>query len=410
MRQRQAETHLDCIKQDNLAIVLMPPTSPEMEKHRNFTAAACGSILLVAASGSAFAQSSEFTAGGIDVQAETIASGLDHPWALEFLPDGAVLVTERSGAMRIVQDGEVSDPLAGVPEVYNQRQGGLLDVALANNFETTGEIYISYSERTSEGAGTAIARATLVRDGEERLEDVERIFTMEKKTGTSHHFGSRIVVGPDGTLFFTIGDRGDGPRAQDKGDHAGSVLHIGPDGSIPADNPWIDTAAIQPELWSIGHRNPQGAVWDPVTGSLWTVEHGAKGGDEVNQPKAGLNYGWPEISYGTHYSGAEIGRGTQAEGFEQPVYYWDPSIAPGGMDVYQGAMFPEWQDDFLVAALKFRLVSRLERDENGMVVGEERIFEDRFGRIRDVKVASDGAVWLLTDESNGQLIRISRAD
>lgn len=357
----------------------------------------------------ALAQQSTMKAGGISVTAEVVADGLDHPWALEFLPDGAALITERPGTMRILSDGQLSQPLGGVPEVYDNGQGGLLDVALANDFEDSGTIFLSYSQPGQGGAGTAIARATLVREGEPRLDNVETIFSMNRKTGTSRHFGSRIVTAPDGTLFFTIGDRGKQDRAQDTQDHAGSVLRINPDGSVPKDNPWADSAQHQPELWSIGHRNPQGAVWDPVTDSLWTVEHGARGGDEINQPKAGLNYGWPVISYGRHYSGGKIGVGTEAEGYEQPLFYWDPSIAPSGMAVYDGDMFPEWQGDLLVGALRDHLVVRVKRNDNAGITGEERMFEGAFGRIRDVKVGPDGAVWLITDEEDGAVIRISRA-
>ena len=233
---------------------------------------------------------------------------------------------------------------------------------------------------------------------------------MDRKTGTDRHFGSRIVPAPDGTLFFTIGDRGERDRAQDMADHAGAVLRIRPDGSVPADNPSPDGSRHLPEIWSKGHRNPQGAVWDPVTDALWTVEHGARGGDEINRPQAGLNYGWPVISYGRHYSGFRIGKGTEAEGYEQPLFYWDPSIAPSGMDVYDGAMFPEWRGDLLVGALRAQLVSRLHRNGDNAITGEERLFEGAFGRIRDVKVAPDGALWLLTDEAGGAAIRISRAD
>lgn len=345
----------------------------------------------------------------VPIIVETIATGLEHPWGVEVLPDGAYLVTERPGGLRIVKNGRVSEPFGALPGLVVGGQGGLLDVALANDFAQSGTIFLSFSQAGEGGAGTAIARAKLVRDGETAsLEDVEIIFSMPGKTGRGQHFGSRIVQDTDGSIYFSIGDRGDGGRAQDMFDHAGAILRINADGSIPDDNPYADAKAAKPELWSKGHRNPQGMDIDPQTGVLFTVEHGARGGDEINQPRPGRNYGWPEISYGRHYSGAKIGVGTQADGFEQPIYYWDPSIAPGGMTVYRGSMFPEWDGDFLVAALKDQMLVRLERDENGSVTGGENMFPGQYGRIREVKTAPDGSIILLTDESDGAILRIRR--
>ncbi|HEV7251774.1 MAG TPA: PQQ-dependent sugar dehydrogenase [Mesorhizobium sp.] len=347
----------------------------------------------------------------VALEAEAIADGLENPWGLDFLPDGGAIVTERPGRLRIFADGRLSDPVEGVPEVAASGQGGLLDVAVAPDFETSGLIYLSYSEPGEGGAGTAVARGQLVREGgPARLEGVETIFSMNQKSGTSRHFGSRLVFAPDGTLFVTTGDRGDGPRAQDFQDHAGAVLRIGPDGSVPADNPFANGQEALPEIWSKGHRNPQSADWDPVMGGLVVVEHGARGGDEVNYPEAGKNYGWPVISYGVDYSGARIGVGTERQGLEQPAHYWDPSIAPSGLVAYDGEMFPEWKGDLLVGALKFELLSRLDRDESGEIVGEERFLEGEFGRIRDVNQAPDGSIWLLNDESDGRIIRLSRAE
>jgi aldose sugar dehydrogenase len=346
----------------------------------------------------------------VTVAADTVVDNLDHPWGLAFLPDGALLVTERSGTMRIVRNGRASKPVENVPEVAARGQGGLLDVALAPEFERSGRIYFTYSEPGRGGAGTALASARLVRtDGSAALEDVKVLVSMNRKTQKGQHFGSRIVIAPDGKLFVTMGERGEQKRAQDFKDHAGSVLRINADGSIPKDNPFADGGKGLPELWSKGHRNPQGAAWDPVTNSLLTLEHGAKGGDEINQPRAGRNYGWPVISYGEDYSGAKIGVGTEAEGYEQPLYYWDPSIAPSGLAVYQGKMFPEWNGDLLAGALKFELLVRLDRDEKGAMKGEERLFEGEFGRIRDVRVAPDGSIYLLTDDSNGKIVRLTRA-
>ena len=343
------------------------------------------------------------------IAVETLVTGLSHPWAVEDMGDGGLLVTERPGRLRIFRDGQLSEPVEGVPEVAARGQGGLLDVALSKDFADSRILFLSYSKPGDGGAGTAIMRARLSDDGG-RLEEAEDIFQMNRFTNSGHHFGSRIVVADDGTLFFTIGERGEGERAQDPGDHAGSVLRINADGTIPEDNPHADGSdGWQPEIWSIGHRNPQGADIDPETGTFYAVEHGAKGGDELNIPEAGKNYGWPEISYGVHYSGAKIGQGTAAEGYEQPLHYWDPSIAPGGMAVYRGDQFPEWDGDILVTALKFQLLVRLDVDpETGNVTGEERLLENRYGRMRDVKVASDGSVLIVTDEDDGRLLRLTR--
>ena len=345
----------------------------------------------------------------VPVVVETVATGLDHPWGIEILPDGAYLVTQRTGGLRIVKDGRMSDSFGEIPGLAVGGQGGLLDVALAKDFATSGIIFLSFSELGPGGAGTAVARARLVRDGDQpRLEDIDTIFSMMGKSRGGRHFGSRIAVAEDGNLFFSIGDRGDGDRAQDLMDHAGAVLRIAPDGSIPTDNPFADGKGALPELWSKGHRNPQGMDFDQATGTLYTVEHGARGGDEINRPEAARNYGWPVISYGQHYSGRKIGIGSEAAGLEQPLYYWDPSIAPGGMAVYRGAMFPEWDGNFLVAALKDQMLVRLERAEDGTIVHEERLFPERYGRIREVKQAPDGSLLLLTDDPDGAILRIRR--
>lgn len=357
------------------------------------------------------AETGTIAAGSVKVSAEIVADGLDHPWGLDFLPDGSMLVTERPGRLRIVEDGSVSEPVAGVPKVAARGQGGLLDVLVSPDFAKTGLIFFTFSEPGSDGSGTALARARLVRDGQgARLEDVATIFSMQRKTRTAHHYGSRVVLNPqDGTLFVSTGDRGDGKRAQDPFDYAGAVLRINADGTIPPNNPYSDGSGALPEIWSKGHRNVQGMAWDTATGGLLTVEHGAKGGDEVNRPQAGKNYGWPVISYGVNYNGKRIGKGTAAEGFEQPLFYWDPSIAPSGLVAYDGDMFPEWKGDLFAGSLKFRLLSRLDRDEHGRIIGEERLLADRFGRIRDVIQAPDGSLLLLTDDADGAIVRLSRA-
>jgi aldose sugar dehydrogenase len=376
------------------------------------TAAALAAFTLAGVTVAA-GQARTFSTEEVELRADVVADGLENPWGLAFLPDGSALVTERPGRMRLISpEGELSDPIDGVPDVWAKGQGGLLDVALAPDFASSGTIFFTFSDPGNGGAGTAIARARLMRDGgSAQLENVEVLFSMDRKTSRGQHFGSRIVMHPDGTIFFSTGDRGQGRRAQDLADSAGAVLRINADGSIPADNPYAQGQnGALPQIWSKGHRNPQGMAYDPVTESLWTVEHGAKGGDELNNPQAGKNYGWPVISYGVDYSGAKIGEGTEAPGFEQPAHYWDPSIAPSGLTVYSGPMFPEWEGDFLLGALKFQLLSRLDRDAGGAIVKEERMLEGEFGRIRDVNVAPDGSIWLLTDETDGAVVRLSRGE
>ena len=365
------------------------------------------SAALLALVPSAMAQTVESSAGNLT--ATVIAEGLDHPWALGFLPDGRMLVTERSGQLRIVDDGAVGEAIAGVPAVYNRGQGGLLDLALAPDFETSGQIYLTFSERAQDaglqrGQGTAVLSAKLVLEGEGgRLEDSKVIFRMNNFTTTNRHFGSRVVIGQDGNLFVTLGERGEQDRAQDMTDLAGAIVRIAPDGSVPDDNPRPEGWA--PELWSTGHRNPQGATLRD-DGVLFTVEHGARGGDEVNMPQPGANYGWPVITYGVDYSGVKIGEGTEKPGLEQPLYYWDPSISPSGLDFYDGDLLPAWQGDLLAGGLSGQLLVRLDM-EGDAVVGEERLFAGQLGRIRDVRVGPDGAIYLLTDEDNGRLIRVA---
>ncbi len=344
----------------------------------------------------------------VAVKVETLATGLDHPWAAEVLPDGAYLVTERPGRMRLVRDGKVSAPIAGVPEVYARGQGGLLDVALDPNFSGNRTLYFTASMAGDGGSGTAVFRAKLS-PNEKQLTGVKRIFLMNTLSRGNIQYGSRIAIARDGSLFVSLGDRGQQDRAQNFHDDAGSIIHIDANGSIPANNPFKDGKRALPEIWSKGHRNPQGITFDSATNKLYTAEHGARGGDEINAPEAGRNYGWPVISYGVNYSGTKIGIGTAKAGMEQPLFYWDPSIAPGAIAVYRGRMFPEWNGDLLVTALKFQLLSRLDRDENGRIVERERMFADKFGRLRDITVAPDGALLITTDEADGALLRISRA-
>lgn len=338
------------------------------------------------------------------VRAETVASGLEHPWALAFLPDGRLLVTERAGRLRVVSpDGVLSAPLTGVPTVFAQGQGGLLDVAVDPAFAENRLVYLSYAEPGSGGAGTAVARASLAASG---LEDVTVIFRQRPKVEGGGHYGSRLVFTRDGRLFVTLGDRMNyRDRAQDLAQGLGKIMRIDPDGSVPRDNPLVARSGAQPEIWSYGHRNVQAAALDPETGRLWTVEHGARGGDELNHPEPGRNYGWPLITYGRDYSGARIGKGSAREGMEQPVYYWDPVIAPSGMTFYSGDAIPGWKGSILVGSLSPGGLVRLEM-RAGQVAKEERYLGDLRERFRDVQQGPDGFVYVVTDSPNGRVLRI----
>ncbi len=333
----------------------------------------------------------------------TVASGLDRPWALAFLPDGRMLVTEKPGRMRIVaRDGTLSAPLAGVPPVAAQGQGGLLDVMVDREFATHRMITFCYAEPGEGGAGTTVARARL---GEAGLEDVKVIFRQQPKVSGGLHFGCRIVLSRDGLLYVTLGERYSRDRAQDLGVHLGKVIRIRPDGTVPPDNPFVQRAGALPEIWSYGHRNPQGAALHPQTGKLWVHEHGARGGDEINIPEAGKNYGWPVITHGIDYSGAPIGIGKAAPGMEQPRYFWVPSIAPSGMAFYTGDAFPMWQGNLFVGALAGQRLVRLELDGE-VVRHEERLLGDLRERIRDVRVGPNGLIYLLTDNAPGSVLRL----
>lgn len=341
------------------------------------------------------------------IKLTTVAEGLENPWGLQFLPDGRYLVTERPGRLRVVEkDGKLSPPIKGVPEVYAQGQGGLLDVALASDFAESGRLFLSYAEPRGEGkAGTSVARAKLVLGPEGgELQDVTVIFRQEPAVVSPNHFGSRIVVTPDGTLFVTTGDRFKArPEAQNPASTVGKVVHITADGAPVSEKPVKD--GWDPKVWSIGHRNMQGATYDAAAKRLWTIEHGAQGGDELNHPEAGKNYGWAVITYGKDYSGEKIGEGTSKPGMEQPVYYWDPSIAVSGLALYTGDLFPEWKGNLLVGSLKFMQVQRLVL-KDGEVIAHEVLADDIGERVRDVRQGPEGAVYVLTDDSNGRLVRI----
>ncbi|MBS7697801.1 MULTISPECIES: PQQ-dependent sugar dehydrogenase [unclassified Chelatococcus] len=336
---------------------------------------------------------------------ETVARGLDHPWSLAFLPDGRMLVTERGGRLRLVGRGEAGT-VAGIPDVRARGQGGLLDVALDPDFNTNRLIYLTYAEPREGGlGGTAVARGKLDQEAS-RLSDVEVIFRQEPGYSGNNHFGSRLAFAPDGTLFVTLGERFDlRDKAQDLDNHLGKVVRINRDGSVPRDNPFVSRSGAKPEIWTYGHRNPQSAAINPRTNVLWTIEHGARGGDEINISKKGANYGWPVIGFGTHYSGAKIGVGSAQKGMEQPVFYWDPSIAPSGMVFYTGDRYPGWQNSLFTGALAGQMLVRLQL-QGDRVIREERLLTDLGARIRDVRQGPDGLLYILTDESNGRLLRI----
>ena len=333
----------------------------------------------------------------------TLLDGLEHPWSITFLPDGRWLITERPGRLRIVESGRLlPKPVAGLPPIHRQGQGGLLDIALHPEYASNGWIYLSYAAPGDAGAGTEVLRGRLVGD---RMTDVRSIFRMQPKLDSPLHFGGRLAFDRAGDLYITLGDRGRMAAAQDLGNHLGSVVRLHDDGRIPKDNPFVGQAGARAEIYSYGHRNIQGAARHPVTGALWSHEHGPQGGDEINILRAGVNHGWPVITYGVNYgSGTSIGEGRRKAGMAQPLYQWTPSIAPSGMAFYDAAAFPRWRGNLLVGALKFQMLVRLTLDGE-RVVGEERLLEG-IGRIRDVRVGPDGLIYLLTDEANGRLLRL----
>ena len=340
-----------------------------------------------------------------------ITAGLQNPWGLQFLKDGRFLVTERPGRLRIISPGgALSAPVAGVPPVMNWGQGGLLDVLLSPDFETSGTLFLSLAEqRGLFKNGTSVARARLVMDGASaRLEDVKIIFRQEPAIASTYHFGSRLVFDKSGALFVTTGDRSsEKDSAQDLATDLGKVIRIMPDGSIPKDNPFVGQGGKRPEVWSYGHRNLQGAALDPASGQLWTTEHAAKGGDELNHPEAGKNYGWPIIAWGTDYDGSAIGEGLTAKpGLEQPVYYWNPSIGTSGLAFYTGSLFKNWDGNILAGGLAGGVLERLVMD-GGKVVAVEHLLTERSERLRDVRVGPDGAVYVLTDSPQGKLLRLT---
>ena len=349
-------------------------------------------LLLVLTATPGWAAVRQTAAGPVSV--EKMAGNLDTPWGIAFLPGGAFLVTERGGSLFHFDSARRRMKVSGVPQVYAWGQGGLMDVAAARDFPTTREIFLTYSKPYPGGAGTALAVAALSRDNR-KLENLRVIFEMAAPASGWRHFGSRVVEAPDGTLFLTLGERGDPDKSQDLSLHHGKIIRIRRDGSVPEDNPFVGQAGARPEIWSWGHRNPQGAALD-AAGALWAVEHGARGGDEINRVRKGANYGWPVIAYGRHYWGGKIGVGAAKEGMEQPDFYWDPSIAPCGMDIYSGKLWPAWRGHFFVSSLKFDYISRL--DPKGGLREVERLAFPETGRVRDVQEAPDGSLWFLSEE------------
>jgi glucose/arabinose dehydrogenase len=347
------------------------------------------------------------SAGQLDVQ--TVATGLVNPWSLAFLPDGRMLVTERPGRIRLVtQKGQLSPPLKGVPEAWASGQGGLLDVIIDKSFAQNETIYFCFAERAAGGGRTAIARAKL-NDGNGRLDEVKIIFRQEGPLSSGNHYGCRIVQTSDGNLFVTLGEHFSyRDEAQNPGNHLGKLIRIAPDGSAPKDNPFVGRDDAKPEIWSLGHRNGQGLAVNPATGDLWEIEHGPRGGDEVNIIGKGKNYGWPVIGYGIDYSGAKIHQSTTKPGMEQPIKWWVPSIAPSGMLFYTAELFPKWTGSLFTGALAGRMLVRLSLDGN-TITGEERLLQNLNERIRDVRQGPDGALWLLTDNSAGRILRVSPA-
>jgi glucose/arabinose dehydrogenase len=357
------------------------------------------------------AQAQTFKSSAGDLTVETVAAGLVHPWSLAFLPDGRTLVTERPGRIRIVtRDGKLSLPLADVPKVYASGQGGLFDVILDRNFANNRTIYFSYAEPFEGGARTALARAAIEGGDTPALRDVKVIYRQFGPPSRGNHFGGRIVQANDGNLFLTNGEHfTDRDKAQTLDNDLGKIVRLTPDGAAPNDNPFAGKAGARPEIWSYGHRNPQGLAINPADGKLWEQEHGARGGDEINIIAPGHNYGWPLVSYGVNYDGSPVGTGKQQmAGVDDALWHWTPSIAPSGLTFYTGDLFKGWKGSLFNGALKFQLLSRLEIS-GSKVVREERLLQGLHERIRDVRQGPDGALYLLTDSSGGRILRVTSA-
>jgi glucose/arabinose dehydrogenase len=334
-----------------------------------------------------------------------LATGLEHPWSMAFLPGGGILVTERAGRLRLFRDGKLAaEPVRGVPRVVDSGQGGLFDVVLHPSFSRNRFIYLSYAARGQGGVHTRVTRYRYIAVRHE-IVDGRTIFDATPKSFGGRHFGGRMAFDEAGHLYISVGERGTKPRAQDLSDHSGSVIRLNDDGSVPKDNPFVGRRGKKPEIFSYGHRNPQGMARHPRSGAIWTHEHGAQGGDEINIIRKGRNYGWPVITHGIDYDDSKIGIGKSAPGMEQPLYFWVPSIAPSGMAFYTGDKFPNWRNSLFVGALRGQLLARMELDGD-RVVREERLLVDRLGRIRDVRSGPDGFLYLTTDDDDGSLVRL----
>ncbi len=366
-------------------------------------------VVAVSAASMAQAESPQLPSEQGRLQVETLATGLENPWALAFLPDAqGMLVSERPGRLRLIgYQGAISEPIEGVPEVYAKGQGGLLDVALSPDFANDRLVYLAYAEGGHEGrAGTAVGHGSLSADNRQ-LEHFTVIFRQAPKLSTGVHFGSRLVFDRDGHLFVTLGENNERPTAQHLDKLQGKVVRLHADGQVPRDNPFVSRPGVRPEIWSYGHRNPQGAALNPWSGELWVHEHGPRGGDEINIPRPGKNYGWPLATHGINYSFLAIpeAEGEWVPGTERPLYVWKKSPAISGMAFYSGERFPEWRGDLFIGALAGQALIRLDLDGE-RVVHEERLLEELGARIRDVRQGPDGYLYVLTDEANGRLLRL----
>ena len=344
-----------------------------------------------------------------DTRVSVVTGGLSHPWGLAFLPgDEGILVTERPGRLRLVRDGLLDpEPVAGLPDIRGEGEGGLLDVALHPGFEENRLVYLSYSKPGSQGDGTtALARA---RFSDGRLEDVEDLFVADAWGRAAVNYGGRIVFDRAGFLFLTVGDRREENRAQELRDHVGTTIRLRDDGSVPDDNPFVGRDGARPEIYSYGHRNSQGMIVHPVTGEIWQTDSGPAGGDEINLIRAGANYGWPTVSFGNHYDGRPIPDHAEGDGMEPPLHFWNPSISPSGLMIYTGTIFPDWQGDLFIGSLPARFLGRLHFD-GSTPLEEERLLRDRGDRIRAVTMGPDGFIYLLTDAADGALLRLEPAE